>query len=300
MYHRIADEPFDPWGISVSPERFEAHMRWLAEHRTVLDVSELARLHQAGSLPSDAAAITFDDGYASVAQIAAPVIEQLGLKATVFVPLGLIDRQQEFWWDELQQLIMAFRGESLIFDDEALHLGPAESDDAEWPPGAPPRTCRQHAMHRIWSEIRTKPHSEIEATLAALRDQAGGPAKPRESHRLMTSKELKTIASDRFKIGSHAMTHPSLTALPASEGLAEIRLSVAAAEAVTGQRPSAFAYPYGEYDPDLEATVQACGFECACTVDRGPVSPGSRPFALPRLGIGNWPLDLFKRVLLEL
>ena len=62
MYHRIADESFDPWGLSVHPARFQEQLEWLARNRTVLPVTEFSRMHGEGGLPKEATPITFDVG----------------------------------------------------------------------------------------------------------------------------------------------------------------------------------------------------------------------------------------------
>src|SRR5690349_12394570 len=76
MYHRIANESFDPWGLSVSPRNFAEQIDWLSANRSILGLTDFAQLHRKGRLPSDAVAITFDDGYASVIEEATPVLEK--------------------------------------------------------------------------------------------------------------------------------------------------------------------------------------------------------------------------------
>ena len=110
MYHRIARESFDPWGLAVEPARFAAQLEWLARRRSVLPLGEFARVHRAGRLKGNAVALTFDDGYASSLKAAVPLLERLGLSATVFLPAELIERGREFWWDELARIVLTFRG----------------------------------------------------------------------------------------------------------------------------------------------------------------------------------------------
>jgi len=298
MYHRIADDAFDPWGLAVPRHTFADQIQWLAKNRTVLDLAELARLHAAGSLPRDAVAITFDDGYASVAREALPIIERFGLKATIFIPASLVERQAEFWWDELSRSIINFRGDRLLADGLTFELGAREPDDHVWPPGAEPATRRQKALHEIWSRIRTRPLDEIEQVLGEVRDQTGAD-RSSPGDRLMSTGAVREASSD-VSIGSHAMTHASLPMLKQNERAAEIRSSISACEAMAGSRPECFAYPFGEYDDETERLVKAAGFVCACTSDHGPVTAEARLMALPRVGVGNWALPLFKRVLLEL
>ncbi len=81
-YHSI-----DPSGspISVAPEEFRGHVRWLA--------SGAVRVVPLATLPAvpdgqDAVALTFDDGFANFGEIAAPLLRDHGLPATVFVVAG--------------------------------------------------------------------------------------------------------------------------------------------------------------------------------------------------------------------
>lgn len=78
-YHSL-DESGSP--VSVSPEAFRAHASWLASGRVrVLSLSDLLK----ADADNDAVALTFDDGFANFAQVAAPLLASLGLPATVFV-----------------------------------------------------------------------------------------------------------------------------------------------------------------------------------------------------------------------
>jgi peptidoglycan/xylan/chitin deacetylase (PgdA/CDA1 family) len=81
-YHSI-DDSGSP--ISVSRRTFEQHAEWLASG--AVRVTGLADL-MTTSDDSDAVAITFDDGFESVATIAAPLLRERQLPATVFVVSG--------------------------------------------------------------------------------------------------------------------------------------------------------------------------------------------------------------------
>ena len=86
-YHSI-----DPSGspISVSAAAFAAHVRWLASGRVrVVPLELLAGMDEG---PDDAVALTFDDGFASVATEAAPRLLDHGLPATLFVVSGHVGR----------------------------------------------------------------------------------------------------------------------------------------------------------------------------------------------------------------
>jgi colanic acid/amylovoran biosynthesis glycosyltransferase len=73
-------------GLSMTPNDFRSHARWLARHRRVVDLATAIRLmDRRGRLPRGVTALTFDDGLTGVHEHALPVLRSLRLPATVFV-----------------------------------------------------------------------------------------------------------------------------------------------------------------------------------------------------------------------
>ncbi len=288
MYHRIADEGFDPWGLAVSPRNFSDQLEWISRNRTVFPLVEFVGLHQSGDLPRDAVAVTFDDGYACNGDIAVPLLKCLGIPATIFIPTELIERQQEFWWDELQTIVLDYQGEVLRLDGHAIHVGEKHLADADWPPAQPPTTPRQLAYRQLWSLLYERMPYELDKGMAQLREQASFPVSPRKSHRPMTSDEVRSIRSDLVAFGSHTLNHASLPLLDPQEKLREIRESFERCAALTGAEPYSFAYPYGDFDVESEAIVAQAGYLCACKADGWFVGRRTSRFALPRIFVGNW------------
>jgi len=287
MYHRIANEKFDPWNLAVSPQNFDLQMRWLARSRTPLPLTEFVELHRKGRLPRDAIAITFDDGYACNAETAAPILQQLGIPATMFIPAGPIGRGGRFWWDELRDIVLKSGEDSLRLRAEHFDLGARHEGDSVWQENPDNRTPRQQAFYRLWQQLQPLPAEEIIEVIADLRNQAGSPDLA-ESDRLMSAEEVRAIRSETIEIGSHAMTHASLPGLPRAEKRREIEDSLSACEAISGVSPKTFAYPFGDFDADCEELVESAGFLCGCTTERRAVRKADSAFALPRIQVGNW------------
>lgn len=83
-YHAVDPDWRSP--LSVHPADFTAHAEWLAAHRQVLPLPEaLAAFDRHGRLPRGSTALTFDDGFASVYDHAAGVLDRHRLPAAVFV-----------------------------------------------------------------------------------------------------------------------------------------------------------------------------------------------------------------------
>ncbi|HVM38977.1 MAG TPA: polysaccharide deacetylase family protein [Sphingomicrobium sp.] len=296
MFHRVAVESFDPWGLAVNPDVFARQLDWLKRHRRVMRLTEFAQLCRQGTLPREAVAITFDDGYACFAERAAPLLERANLPATVFLPVQLMKQESEFWWDELQEIVLSHEAKLLRLEDIQFELGCRRDDDMAWRPGAAPATARQQAFWSLFSRLKHSPHLDREAAMAALRQQAGRREHIRASHRPMRADEIEAVRSRNVEFGSHGLTHASLPALPSAAKADEIANSVGQCEALTGERPRTYAYAFGDHDAEAEALVEAAGFCCACTTEQRTVGSSERLFALPRVHVGNWTPGRLKQV----
>jgi peptidoglycan/xylan/chitin deacetylase (PgdA/CDA1 family) len=96
FYHRVSDDD-DP--LAVAPRRFREQMELLAaEGYEVVDLAGAVDVLERGVSAPRVIALNFDDGYRDVAENALPVLEQLGFRATVFVPTGVIDGTASFAW----------------------------------------------------------------------------------------------------------------------------------------------------------------------------------------------------------
>ena len=114
-YHRFGDSPFDPFCVSL--QDFEAQMRFLADKRLAISLSDVeAFLAGEKELPNGTVLVTIDDGYRSVYTKALSVLSTYGIPAIAFVVVGGIDRDHMFGgeqleeymtWDELEQVTNA-------------------------------------------------------------------------------------------------------------------------------------------------------------------------------------------------
>ncbi|MGX1369909.1 peptidoglycan/xylan/chitin deacetylase (PgdA/CDA1 family) [Streptomyces canus] len=99
MYHSVTDCPDDPYHITVTPDRLERQLRWLAL-RGVRGVSmaELLAARARGGARR-LVGLTFDDGYADFVEHALPVLRRLDFGATLFVLPGRLGGDNA--WDPL-------------------------------------------------------------------------------------------------------------------------------------------------------------------------------------------------------
>jgi len=299
MYHRVAIERSDPWGLCVSPMHFEEHLDVLRRHRNVVSMTELHRRLLAGDVAPDTVALTFDDGYVDNLLAAEPLLRQYDVPATVFVASGYTDRGCEFWWDELERILLApddlpaqmivpLSGGPRVLDlgASAHYSLAAAARHMHWRAyRSDPPTERHAAFLATWEQLVTLHDAEQWSALRSLLDAAGRAPAMRPSCRPMTAGELGTLARGGvMEIGAHTLTHPALPALSAAEQEREIRDGAAALEAILGHAVRGFSYPHGRFTEDTVRIVREAGFTYACAgVPARPAAPD--PFTLGRIGV---------------
>ena len=101
LYHRVTSLPADPEMLAVTPDNFRAQMRHLKDTIPVVRFEE-----DWTTVKKPSVAVTFDDGYADNVLEALPILEDLGIPATFFVSTGAIGTRSEFWWHELERIIL--------------------------------------------------------------------------------------------------------------------------------------------------------------------------------------------------
>jgi peptidoglycan/xylan/chitin deacetylase (PgdA/CDA1 family) len=120
-FHKIGEPSpsgWETWYYNRADE-FAGYLAHLRDHGwQVIDVATLLLgLSDPDRLPRRAALITFDDGYRSTLEVAAPLLQQFGYPATVFVLSGCVGMGSHCFdgnsrepneplctWDELRQL----------------------------------------------------------------------------------------------------------------------------------------------------------------------------------------------------
>jgi peptidoglycan/xylan/chitin deacetylase (PgdA/CDA1 family) len=106
LYHHVADDT--PASTSVRPDRFAEHLDWLSanDYQVVALEDLLGRLEDGRPVPDRAVAITFDDAWASVHDVAAPMLSERGWPFTVFVNTDAVDAGEGpvMSWDQLRAL----------------------------------------------------------------------------------------------------------------------------------------------------------------------------------------------------
>lgn len=285
-YHRVAEVEHDPWELCVSPERFAEHLEVLrTQRRPVVPSSSVAR----GEAPKNAVAITFDDGYLDNLVSAAPALERAGMPATFFITTGCIGQKREFWWDELEKVLL---GEPTLPPVLELAIGGC---DLSWATDGLDSSGRSALYFAVWEALIKLPEDERTRVLDQLLKWSAASPSVRESHRTLCDVGLRQLAShDLVQIGAHTVSHPVLPNLSPALQRQEIAQSKNRLEEMINCRPvTEISYPHGRHDAITRAMARDAGLSCGYTTQASPVSTADDPFSVPRVCIGNWTGDEF-------
>lgn len=306
LYHRIADLAGDPQRLAVSRARFAEHLAVIAERGVPTTVEGLVDLAHEQTLPAGAVAVTFDDGYADNLHAAAPLLVRAKVPATVFVSTAPLKGNREFWWDEIEGMLLApgtlpgrlrltVGGDGLDYDLSAARTWD-ERDCAGYVSWTVENRHCPTPRHRVYVDLcrrlRRLPAGLRDRALTDLASAVGAPREVRGTHRPLAAAEVTELASvERITIGSHTDSHPSLAGLPADEQRREIVTTRSVLESLIRDKVTAFAYPFGGSRDFTEGTVsivRETGLTLACSARPGGVNAQTDRFQVPRFIVRNW------------
>lgn len=279
-YHRVLAQPDPLLDGEIDLASFRWQMRLLAKGFTVLPLAEALQRLQQGSLPPRAVSITFDDGYRSVHTLALPVLQELGLPATVFATTGFVEHGS-MWNDRILAAVRRLPADAP--DWQALGL------PQQLLPGAPDLRhdpdARTHLATLLDAHVKYLPSAERQRVIEALEGRAGTTGTA-EQDLMLDSTMLVALAQAGVEIGGHTTSHPILSRLDDEQAHHEIADNKAALERILGRRLRLFAYPNGkpglDYDQRHVAMVRAAGYEAAFTTAGGSAGPEHDCYQIPR------------------
>ncbi|MFH1868415.1 MAG: polysaccharide deacetylase family protein [Candidatus Omnitrophota bacterium] len=317
LYHRVADLEFDPQLLCVKPKNFSRHLEYLQSNFQVLSLQALIGMLKQRKLPRRAVVITFDDGYADNLYNVKPLLKRYGMPATVFVTTGQIGREREFWWDELEKLLLQpgvlprtisldIKGKPHRWDtgEAAYYSKDDYKGNSRWNILSKDHPTTRHKIYDSlcgrMGFLSTEDRSQV---LDNLRKAAAAEPRARSTHNTLSADEIVLLAGGGLvEIGSHGMTHTRLSCCTLSEQKYEITKSKEQLEKILKYSVSSFSYPYGgpnDYKREAVAIARSAGFNCACSSRSALSRQGSAFFQLPRILVRDYTIENFTHYLKE-
>ena len=308
-YHRVGPMSLSCWPMAVSEERFKEQMEFVATTWNTLSLSAVAEDIRAGRPAPKAVVVTFDDGYQDNFTLARPILGSHGVPATFFVVAGAVGSRDEFWWDDLDRILLSpgrlprtlrldIEGRALQWDlgDASVYSAGDVERHRTWLVNAPPPTTRHALYQALWAHLRVLPEERAQSIMEAMRRWAGTAREARPGNLPMNEDELLQLSRDDLvNIGSHSLTHNYIPGLDYTDQLREAQRSRELLSELTSTAVSSFSYPFGGHSPASSRAVGAAGFSVACTTALGVLRRGADPLALPRVTVGDWDADALRR-----
>lgn len=290
LYHRVARLDTDPQLLAVSPENFDLHLGILKREFHLLTVEGFKEHLRTGKkFPEKSVFLTFDDGYADNHQHAVPLLEAHKAEALFYICTGNIGTDHEFWWDELERLMLC--GDkfppAFLVEIKGKNFSCSDSFNS--------RKAMYNELLPVLRRMdfisRQKIFTEVKAMLPA--------SLPRESHRSVTEPELKEMSnSPSVTIGAHTVNHCSLNWVKIDEQILEIQRSIKTIEKIAEKKVSDFSYPFGTGNDFSKDTIDICkkaGMKFVSANIPGCVHSKSNPYSFPRFLVRDWDENEFRK-----
>jgi peptidoglycan/xylan/chitin deacetylase (PgdA/CDA1 family) len=267
-YHAIVEDDVPSPEMHVSVGTFRRQLEYIRARYDVIPLRELVHRHTERRPVDGCVAITFDDAYAGVEHLAAPILADLDLTATVFVTVSAAETGAAFWWDELEH---ARRTSPDVLWPRVLDL----LGIARLPPSAA-------GLAGVRDHILSRHAGLLHGTVIAL------PAPSNRMLRSMGVDALQRLARDqRFEFGCHTVSHPVLPFLSSEAQHIELVHAQRWLEQMLPRVVPIVAYPFGLYDGRTLAEAARAGFRAGVTMQARALARQDLALALPRTGISE-------------
>lgn len=266
-------------GRFLGKKTFEAQLKLFRKHFHIVSLQDFVSGQRHPGKTT--VALTFDDGYQNNFDLALPLLEAYQIPATFFITTPSL-RGEDILWPDLLDLL-AFIGTGPLVLDEKRFVRNRKQQFIEKASGKP--------LKKILKNI---PPNQFEKMLKDLHQAADFKAieKWHPYWKLMDKETLQRLnQSPMVSIGAHGVSHQSLPNLTPEDWRTELTAPKAWLEEVLQTEVTDFAYPDGDYRPEMLPAVLESGYQCQLLADPKFEESDSELNALsafPRMGINPY------------
>ena len=264
-------------------EDFKQQMMWLKSYANIISMDDIVESYENHhTLPKNAVAITFDDGFKNNYTQAVPILDELSIPATFYVSSGLMGQGEMFWVDIVEDCINYSKTNQIKIllnsDYKTFKLS----------------SFRQkiYALQIIKRVCKHAPHDEIEKVVANVISETGvTPNLERTAnYQLMSWNQLAEMhRNPNFIIGGHSLKHEILSNLDQETTKKNINESINILNQKLKTKISHYSYPEGQgrqLDYHLINNLVSQGIKCCPTARYGKNNPDISLFNLYRIMVG--------------
>jgi len=243
-----------------------------------MSMDDVVRICRNGEpFPKGAFAITFDDGFENNLTVARPILNQLGIPATVYVTSRFIDENGMSWIDRIEYAMEVVRAGVLKFpwSESAVSFETAAEKIA--------------ILDDIRTHVKSTPDLGVDAFVSEIFRQLDLEEIQSSREQLdqkMTWEQVRKWCAGGFLVGGHSHTHAILSFLSPPQLEHEVNVSLKMMSEKAGIVTSHYSYPEGLAHCYSEAVIQLLksrGITCCPTAIDGINQPGADPFHLRRV-----------------
>ncbi len=276
-FHRVLPEadrlayPFP--GLVVTPEELDTFLSYFTKHFDCGDLETQHERYLSGEITArPLLAITFDDAQYDNYKYARPVLAKHRVKASFFVPILAVERQELLWHDRLGFAILSLPKQAQEGQERLMQILTATG-------------LAIKASGNLVSDVVSASKEltlETRLQLVASLVEISGTSQTPEFARLMTFEEIGELASDGHEIGSHSMTHCLMPECDDRALAYEVAESRHVLQARLGKTIATFCYPNGNSDARTALAVAQAGYSRAVTTTWGSNGQAAERFQLKR------------------
>jgi peptidoglycan/xylan/chitin deacetylase (PgdA/CDA1 family) len=273
-----------PPGMVMSEQTFASMVRYLAaEHRVFpLDTPQKS----VRSDPRIAIALTFDDGWVDNARYAQRTLALHSMPAAVFLCPEKMGKSLPFWPERLLAFLRAAtrlrrEREFLVVIKEWAQLPEVKA------------TAGPDELVEVVKQFSPRQRNLLFERLEQL-----GFAKNLDNSAAtdstMSWEDARRLSESGFLFGSHTLHHEILTQIPLEETYEQLIESRTRLNLEIGRRCFAFAYPNGDWSPEIRERTVSAGYAMAFANKPGVWTAQTDLFTVPRIGLWEGAITNFR------
>lgn len=269
-------------GKHITSELFARCIASVAREGNALSMDEVLHYCETRNpFPPNSFAITFDDGFENNLTVAAPILDDFDVPATIYVTTEFVEKNRMSWIDRIENAV-EHAAEQMIrprWTRESFTLSNTES-----------RICFLKSVRKY---VKSSPNCDANLFADELCGELGFDANPEgdgELDRKMSWEQVRMAAqSEIITIGGHSHTHPILSFLSPQQLDYELDSCLDLLREKAGIGPTHFSYPEGLghcYSEEVIRELKKRGVRCSPTAIDGTNGAGYDPFRLRRIMVG--------------
>jgi len=279
LYHGVTNS--DSMGIEnisgkhINAEEFESQMKWLSKNKKVVPLKEVSKIQ-------DSVAITFDDAFKNVHDVALPILKKYDLPSTFFITTGFVESEKLFWVDRVEHMINYPKNSFIELSMHEKRFWPISNNED-----------KLYAMNTIKSILKKLNPNARDKMIKDLESQIGwNKDRLPENYKTLSWDDVKDLHElPKYEVGGHSVNHEILSYLDDTQLEHEIGNCVETLSKKLGQTIDSFSYPEGQethYNDKVISVLKKHGIKiCPSAID-GIVDGTDDNFNLKRVMVGFW------------